>query len=152
MKKKARLKYLALLLTLTCMLSVQACKSDDFAKTSYRTLSIAGITYDTAMRISADAYKQGIINDAAKEKIITVGNIYYQSYMTARQGLEVYYKALVSDKPAEKTQLVSDFAKMVSDLKQLVELVKSSTKKEVVTDELPIATEVQAILAGGNAK
>ena len=149
MKRKVYLQTIAFLFVLSCMLSMQACKSDNFVKVSYRTLSVAGITYDTAMKVAADAYKQNIIPETTKEQIIKYGNVYYQSYETARQGLEIYYKALVSNETIDKTQIVSDFAKMVQDLKQLVAFVQEVTKRQVVAPELPLAPEVQGKLGGG---
>ena len=90
-----------------------------FVENSYKTLATAGITYDEAMKAVADAYKQGLINDAQKAEIIKIAQKFHRAYHAAVDALEEYKKGNVDQAEAEeKVLLVSQI------LDELLEKVK----------------------------
>jgi len=74
-----------------CLVLCAGC--DDVEKTSYRSLSVMAVTYDGIMSSLGDAYKQGLITEDAKEKIIDVGNVFYGAYHSAEEAFKAYISA-----------------------------------------------------------
>jgi hypothetical protein len=55
---------------------------------AYKTLLTAKTTYEATMSSLADLYKQGKITDADRDKAITYGRTFYQSFQVAVSALD----------------------------------------------------------------
>ena len=80
--------------------SFVACAS--FTKNAYRTLGVASVSYDVAMKSAAELYEEGAITDEQKADIIKVGNAYYDAYESAIDALIAYSR---TDGAEEKEKL-----------------------------------------------
>jgi len=79
------------LLMVFCLVLCVGC--NDIEKTSYRSLTVMAATYDGIMSSLGDAYKQGLLSEDDKDKIIDVGNIFYGAYHSAEEALKAYMNA-----------------------------------------------------------
>ena len=70
--------------------------------TTYKMLKGSQISYDTAMKVSADLYRQGRITEREKETIIAVGTVYAEAHNAAVRALADY----------ERTKAASDQERM----------------------------------------
>ena len=98
-------KFKCLLMIMAVMALAVGCTSDDYIKTSYKSLKSAGVVYDTSMKVAAEAYKSGIINEGEKNEIIVLGQRFYSSYMVATAALETAENA-TADNATVKEGLV----------------------------------------------
>ncbi|MGB2782901.1 MAG: hypothetical protein WBC50_10270 [Dehalococcoidales bacterium] len=60
--------------------------------TTYKMLKGSQISYDTAMKVAADLYRQGRITDREKETITAVGTVYSDAHNTAVRALADYQR------------------------------------------------------------
>ena len=65
---------LIVLLTFSCAATSQ---------NTYKVLSVSFQTYDTVLTAVGNLYKQGLISETQKEKVITAGKIYKESHNVA---------------------------------------------------------------------
>lgn len=84
---KRQISFLVLFLMVFCL----AC--DDFEKNTYRAFLVMGGTYDGVMTAAGTAYKDGLIDEETKQKIIDVGSVFYGSYHSSRELFKVYLAA-----------------------------------------------------------
>lgn len=115
---------LALLLPLSMVLAlgVSACAKgtgQDLAVNSYRTLSAAGITYDAAMKGLADAYDQGILDEAGKAQAIASANLFWAAYHSAVLALEEYVKLGANPDATTTAKVTTVIVDMIGKLDQL---------------------------------
>ena len=61
---------------------IVACTTS-FEQRTYRTLSFSAITYDTTMKVVSDLQKQGIIDQAKRDKINGVALVFYNAYQAS---------------------------------------------------------------------
>lgn len=111
------------------MFLVSACSS--FTKTAYSTLGTAAVTYDSSMKIFAELYKKGYINDNEKALAIDVATKYYQTYQLAVSALEVYKQsddAVRGQKELELQELLTSLSNLGTQLTALVNSFSARTK------------------------
>ena len=60
--------------------------------TTYKLLKGSQISYDTAMKVTSDLYRQGRITDREKETIVSVGKLYYEAHNAAVRALADYQR------------------------------------------------------------
>jgi hypothetical protein len=74
---------------LALLLILPGCNADPVTET-YKTLRIAGVTYDATMQAAGDAYRSGRLTDAQKDTLIKYGTAFYGAWHTAREALAIY--------------------------------------------------------------
>lgn len=81
-------------------------KPETFTSVSYKSLSTAATFYDTTMKSVAELYKNKQITDADKDKVIELGNKFWESYHSAVSALEIYEKSTTpTDKIIAKSKV-----------------------------------------------
>ena len=114
--RKVRLIFIILLVSLILI----TCAT--FEQNTYRSLYLAGTTYDTAMKKLDGLQNQGKITQTQRDQINKVALIYYNSYQTAVKAFEIYKQtSLVSD----KDKLVTAITLAASNWGTLASLVNS---------------------------
>jgi len=95
-------RVLSLLLAFMAVLVMLAgCNSGDAVTNTYKTLSIAGISYDATMKAAAEAYASGHISEAQKATLIKYGTAFHGSWQAAHTALKIY---VATDKPEAETR------------------------------------------------
>lgn len=92
-----------------------------FTRDSYRTLSIAATTYDTAMKSIADLYRQGKVTEAQKAKALEIGMEYWIAYHTATDALEAYIAVGSVDNEKRLEIAMMEFSKVLSKFMNYVQ-------------------------------
>lgn len=88
-----RKKLLLIVVLAFCWLpALSACTTTggSFTTNSYKTLLIAGETYNAGIQMVAHADKAGMLSPSQKVQILGAGNVFYTSYQTAQQALLQY--------------------------------------------------------------
>lgn len=98
---------------------IQGCAT--FQQNTYRTLYISGTTYDTTMKVVADLQKQGIIDQAKRDKINVVALVFYNAYQASVDAFGFYVKnptSTTQEKVVATLNVLSaawpEFAKLVN--------------------------------------
>lgn len=86
-KRKLMLMAMALVFLVGCSYNI------GLVDTTYKMLKGSKISYETAMKVSADLYRQGRITDREKESIITVGTVYAEAHNAAVMALADYERS-----------------------------------------------------------
>jgi hypothetical protein len=111
MQVVARKGFLALMIVCVFMMfAAAAC--DDTVKNAYKTLFIAGTTYDTGMKAVADLQKQGKVTADQRKEINTYASKFYGSYQIAVVLLQQYNKTKDAN---TQTMLASAITKFLSE-------------------------------------
>lgn len=97
-----RRKLVLLLIGMFCLTALAAC--DDFEKSAYKTLFIAGTAYDTGMKTIADLQRQGKITEAQRAEINKYALAFYAAYQQAIPLLKSYNK---TKSLSDKEQLIA---------------------------------------------
>lgn len=126
----------ALLLCLAMGLGLTGCAAkgitadQDFATTSYKAMSTAGIAYDAAMQTAGVMYGKGQITDAQRDKIIAYGNAFRGAYMLSQTALEQYVKLGSTDATlqAQAVQALADMVGRLGELKGYVDDITTATQ------------------------
>ena len=118
--KTLRSKVMVLVLSVVILGMVMGC-AGTFQQNTYRTLYISGTTYDTTMKIVADLQKQGVIDQAKRDKINSVALVFYNAYQSCVNEFEKYIQ---NPTPTTEQKVISalnilsavwpDFAKLVN--------------------------------------
>lgn len=75
---------------LVLFMSVALVSCANFAKNSFRTLSVSKATYDTVLTAAGDLYREGKLTDEQKQEFIDVGEIYRDAHQTAADAMIAY--------------------------------------------------------------
>ena len=70
---------------------------DEFNKTIYRTIHTMGTMYNVLMGTAGNLYKEKVLTEEQKNKMIDLGYIYYGSYQTLVTAFEAYQKVQSDD-------------------------------------------------------
>ena len=115
-----RMRKLTLVVLLLIVLWMAGC-AGTFTQNTYRSLYISGKAYDTSMKIVSDLQKQGIIDQAARDKINVAATSFYNAYQGAVNSFDAYLKV---ESPVNKDKVVMalnmlsaawpEFAKLVN--------------------------------------
>ena len=97
---------LAILMTMALTVAL-LCSCATFEKNTYRTMYIAGTSYDTGMKIVSKLYAEGNLCEWQRQDINKYGNIFYASYQLAVEAFEVWKKTQTQ---AAKDVLISKLA------------------------------------------
>ena len=118
--KTLRSKVMVLVLSIVILGMVMGC-AGTFQQNTYRTLYISGTTYDTTMKIVADLQKQGIIDQAKRDKINAVALVFYNAYQASVDAFGFYVKnptSTTQEKVVATLNVLSaawpEFAKLVN--------------------------------------
>lgn len=95
-----RFNYLIFILLVFCF----ACTGDQVEKNAYRALSVMSATYDGIMLSAGDAYKNKLITEDQRNKIVDVGNVFYGTFHTANSALASYIKVRDEGGNVDKAQ------------------------------------------------
>jgi len=118
------MKKLTLLAVSCCLLLALAACEKDFVKTSYTSLSVMANTYNAVMSSAGDAYKRGLIDEAAKSQIVDVGNVYKSAFDAAALSLKAYVEATKDGTvdPSAKEIAIQAFSTATASLGDLTAL------------------------------
>lgn len=100
--RKVRMSLVAVVL----LAALVSCAS--FTDNTYKTLFIAGTTYDTSMKSVASLQSQGIISPAQRVEINKYANIYYVAYQVAVDAFIIYKKTETADAKTKVTFAISE--------------------------------------------
>lgn len=102
---------------LVCLLSVGlvACTAT-FTRDAYRTLAVSQQTYDGTLSALGDMYKQGLVNEATKDKAIELGRFYKAAHNEAVAALLAYETNPTPDGKKKYLDLAADASKRLADL------------------------------------
>lgn len=104
---KRKINYIVLVaVALFCFISCST-----FIDNSYKTLYIAGQTYDAGMKSVADLQKQGKITDVQRIEINKYAEKYYACYQVAVVALQAYKK---SQNEATEQALATALTEMIN--------------------------------------
>jgi len=78
------------LLSVIILATLVSCAN--FSNNTYKTIYIAGQSYDLAMRTVSELQKQGKITAAQREEINKYGTAYYMAYNASIDSLELYMR------------------------------------------------------------
>lgn len=116
---KFKNKTLSVVLCVALAVSIMACAS--FTKNAYRTLSVAGSTYDVGMRSAADLYQQGKITDGQKTEVVDVATQYRNAYIVAVDALVAYEKTDTAEDKDRVEAALTEFSKVSGQLISLLQ-------------------------------
>lgn len=129
MKRKVLVGFISIIL----LAGLMGCAS--FTNNTYKSLYIAGTSYDAAMKSISSLQKQGIVSDAQRAEINKVGNYYYVSYQVAVDAFALYKKTETAD---AKTKVIAAVAEVFSKWPTFAEYVN-----RIKAGTLPAKLEVQ---------
>lgn len=85
--------------------------SDDFTKVTYRTIHTMGTMYEVLMSTAGELYKEKIITEEQKTKLIDLGYIYHGSYHALVTAFEMYKKSQTDEEKISITLMVIETVK-----------------------------------------
>ena len=115
MKTVMKRKELAVLVAVVLFAAIASCAT--FKQNTYTTLYSAGVTYDTAMSVAGDLYKQGKVTDAQKAEIIKYANPFYSAYHGAVDAFEVWNKVQTVESKDKMVTAMLEMMKKAASLK-----------------------------------
>lgn len=92
-----------------------------FVKTTFDMLGGSKVSYDTAMKMTADLYNRGIISEGQKSTIITYGNTYSKAHNTAVEALARYEETKSSEDSAIVEQQITIATTALSSLLNIIQ-------------------------------
>lgn len=114
-------------LALFFVVMLAACTADEFEKNTYKTLVVAGTTYDTTMKMVGEAYKNGTITEEQKDMVVGFAEIYYASYMVSVETFKQYLfvKSSGADASDIKTKVIQGLVVTSTALTEFVNAYNS---------------------------
>lgn len=85
--------------------------AEEFVKITYRTIHTMGTMYNVLMGTAGNLYKEKVLTEEQKNKMIDLGYIYYGSYQTLATAFEAYQKSKSDDEKISLTLLVIETVK-----------------------------------------
>ena len=85
--------------------------ADEFVKITYRTIHTMGTMYNVLMGTAGNLYKEKVLTEEQKNKMIDLGYIYYGSYQALATAFEAYQKSKSDDEKISLTLLVIETVK-----------------------------------------
>lgn len=110
MKRKAWI-----VMALVMVVALAGCAS--LVNNSYKTLYLAGQSYDTGMKAVAEFQKSGKITETQRAEINKYANLYYVAYNAAVDALKEYQR---DNTVANKEKLASALSATVAAYKQFI--------------------------------
>jgi hypothetical protein len=130
--KTIRSKVVMLMVVMVILgVMLQGC-AGTFQQNTYRTLYISGTTYDTTMKIVADLQKQGIIDQAKRDKINSVALIFYNAYQSCVNEFEKYIKNPVPTTEQKVISALNILSATWPEFAKLVNANKAGTMKSTL--------------------
>lgn len=97
-------------------------EQDPFIVNAYKVLDTSAIVYNTAMQMSSDANKEGLLSQDQYTCIKSAAQEWYNSYQSSVIIFENYYKAADANK---KNDAVAAIESIKRGIKQLIFVTKS---------------------------
>ncbi len=129
MKRKVLVGVLAVVM----MMGLMGCGT--FTSNTYKSLYIAGTSYDAGMKSVSSLQKQGVISDAQRAEINKYGNYYYVSYQVAVDAFALYKKTETQDAKSKVIAAIAEVFAKWPTFADYVNRIKAGT--------LPSKLEVQ---------
>lgn len=128
-------RIISLLLSIVVVLSLAACKSDDYVSTAWKSLAVTATLYDETMQELGYLHSEGKLSDENAKKAISFGKKFTPLYFTAVNALETFVKNPTEDKLDVAKNAVQS---AVDSLDLLMEFAKSFgvDKKEEVASKV----------------
>ncbi len=95
-----------------------ACAS--FDKNSYKAIAISQTSYDKAMRGLVDLQVKGLLSDSDVKKVLPYARGFYQAYLVAEAGWEVYHMNPTIEGQDALLKLIGDVAVKLAELSQVL--------------------------------
>jgi len=96
---------------------------EDFSKQAYRTMYLAGTSYDLGMKTVASLQAQGKVSPEQRANINKIANIFYASYMVGVDALKTYEMTKSSAAKDKLTIILSQIIAQWADLAALFNAV-----------------------------
>lgn len=119
---------LPILLSIVLLIGLISCAN--FEQNTYKSLYIAGTTYDTAMKSISSMQKQGFITDAQRAEINKNANYYYVSYRVAVDAFSLYKRTKTQDTKNKVISAVAEVFLKWPTLAEYVNRIKPGTLPE----------------------
>jgi len=116
-----------------CLMMVVGCNSK-FVPVTYKSMLVMETTYDTALTICGDLYKQGIIEESQKEKIIQGARVFQETYDLLGVALLNYERAKDKDN-LEKVMLA--MGECLANYDRFITLFELFTHKTLPKGTIP---------------
>lgn len=106
-----------LLYLATCL---SACNESQVTSNAYKTLSIAADSYDGAMKAAADLGNRGLLEEATKEKIISIGRKYKTAHEVGSSALEAYAQTTRAEDEEKLSTALTEVMRLVWELQEIL--------------------------------
>lgn len=116
---------LPILLSIVLLAGLISCAS--FEQNTYKSLYVAGTTYDTAMKSVSSLQKQGFVTDAQRIEINKYANYYYVSYQVAVDAFSLYKRTKTRDAKDKVISAVAEVFLKWPTLAEYVNRIKPGT-------------------------
>ena len=87
-----------------------------FTKDAYRSLAVSQQTYDTALSVMGDLYKEGKVTVEQKDKAIQLGRAYKTAHNTAISALAFYEEVGTDQSKQAYLTAATNAARLLSEL------------------------------------
>ncbi|XPV77948.1 MAG: hypothetical protein ACNI27_08515 [Desulfovibrio sp.] len=116
-------KFVYLALFSVLLLCTTGC-TDNVEDVAYKSMAIAGITYNAVMKSASTAEKSGMITTTERAEINHYGQIYHDSYHAACDVFKDYLK-LTSPNDSDAQKVFSAMAAAAANLSTLTDFARS---------------------------
>ena len=121
---------LSFLLVSSLTLLLMSCSHQNFVKSSYRVLSTSANVYDASMKTAADLYKQHLISESEKEKIVNIAKMYKDSFMLCNNAIAQYMMSETPENQKKAQEALNQMTKSLDDLIQEINKTKKYNNKK----------------------
>lgn len=113
--KRERAMVAALLITIA-VLGYLSSGCSTFTRDAYRSLTVSQQTYDTALSVMGDLYREGKVTAEQRDKAIQLGRAYKTAHNTAVSALAFYEEVGTDQSKAAYLAAATAAAKTLSEL------------------------------------
>lgn len=117
---------LSFLMLLPLMGMLGGCDDSSFESSAYKTLVVAGSSYDAAMSALSDAHSRQFISDGQWNKAKDIARVYYGAFHAARIGLAEYVRLPQEKRSASaREQVQATITAMALRLTELLDFART---------------------------
>lgn len=125
--------FLGTILLVCLMMAVMGCNAK-FVPVSYKSMLVMETAYDTALTICGDLYKEGVITEPDKEKIIQGARVFQESYDLLAIALLSYEKS--KDKES-KDKVILAMGECLGAYDRFIKIFELLTKRPLPEGNIP---------------
>lgn len=116
-KLKKRMSVVVVFLVMAIFI-MAGCAS--FTGNAYKTLTTSATVYESTMAAAGDAYKQGLITDEDKAKIISIADKYWTAYHASVIALEVYERTKSTANKSKAEAALVEVSRVYGELLSII--------------------------------